>query len=106
MRTPLSVDALEPGPRLTIYEQGAADGSIGDIWSPRIEPADSVRLECERLVAAVRSAAPRSTAQRAVSVVRVLESIEASLGRHRRVSQPIQRVPAARLELVPLRPPA
>jgi predicted dehydrogenase len=105
------LDNLAPERKLTIYEQVTADGSIGDILSPQIEPGDPVRLECERLVAAVRSAAPRSTAtesagQRAVAVVWVLESVAESLDRKRRASQPGEQGAAAHGQVVPLRPPA
>jgi predicted dehydrogenase len=105
------LDSLAPERKLTIYEQITADGSIGDIRSPRIEPGDPVRLECERWVAAVRSSTPRSTAveltgQRAVAVVRVLESVAESLDRKQRASQPVEHAAAALGQVVPLRPPA
>jgi predicted dehydrogenase len=100
------LDSLAPDRKLTLYEEIAADGSIGDIRCPRIETGDPVRLACERRVAGARSAMPHSTAQRAVSVVRVLESAAESLARTRRASQPVEHTAAAHLRVVPLRPPA
>jgi predicted dehydrogenase len=99
------LDGLEPERKLTIYEQNPADGCVGDIHSPRVEHGDAVRLDCERLLAAVRSPAPKCTAQRAVTVVQVLESVEQSLERAQRVARPLEQAPATRLELVPFRPP-
>jgi predicted dehydrogenase len=106
------LDSLAPERKLTIYEQLTADGSIGDIRSPRIDPGDPVRLECERLVAAVRSVASRAAAphaaesigQRAVAVVRVIESVADSLDRKQRAARPVEHASGA--QVVQLRPPA
>jgi predicted dehydrogenase len=84
------LDSLEPERKLTVYEQRLADGCVGDIHSPQIDVADSVRLDCERLLAAVRSTAPRSDARRAVTVVQVLESVEQSLECEQRASRAVE----------------
>jgi predicted dehydrogenase len=99
------LDGLEPERKLTIYEQSSGDGCIGDIHRPLIEPADAVLLDCERLLAGVRSGAPQRNAQRAVAVVEVLESVEKSLEREQRMAQPVAQASAGHLELVTFRPP-
>jgi predicted dehydrogenase len=100
------LDDLEPERKLTIYQHSTprtGDAGIGDIRSPRIQPGDAVRIECERLVAAAHGVGPDRAARRAVAVVGVLESVNECLERSR---EPLG--PAARpdLHLVPLRPPA
>lgn len=104
------LDDLEPERKLTIYQQSTArssDPSIGEIRSPRIEPDDPVRVECERLVAAARGTGPDPAARRAVTVVGVLESVNACISQNRPdIAERFETPSRPDLYVVPLRPPA
>jgi predicted dehydrogenase len=75
--------------KLTIYDKGFDEDTrswgeyiarSGDISSPRIPPAEPLRIECEHFLDCVRSGAqPRSDGHSGVRVVRVLERLQASL---------------------------
>lgn len=71
------LDDLEPLQKLTIYEQ--FDDGVGDVRSPRIEREQTVRLECQKLIAAARTRAPDPAARRACSVLDVLETVHECL---------------------------
>jgi predicted dehydrogenase len=84
-------DDMEAERKLTVYEKSAvpprtdAFGEyvqvrFGDIFCPRIAPAEPLRLECEHFLAAVRSRGTISCGSaEAVGVVRVLEALQRSL---------------------------
>lgn len=105
-------DDLEHDRKLTIYQQTAArphdgepvDHPLGDAHSPRLDTTDPVRLECERLVAAVRGGSDPAAGRRAVSVVRVLEAVQDSLDRDEDIRPAVERTVAPLSEVVPLRP--
>jgi predicted dehydrogenase len=108
------LDDLEPERKLTVYQQSAPrarragndpDAGIGDVRSPRIDPDEPVRLECERLVAAARTASPDPAARRAISVLEVLERVHECLERDvGAVVEPLARPVRPDLHIVPLRP--
>ena len=54
----------------------------GDIWSPRIDATEPLRLECEHFLECVRTGAePRTGVDEGVRVVEVLEAMQRSLER-------------------------
>ncbi len=88
------VDDMENERKLTIYENSALLPSTesygeyvqvraGDIVSPRIPPAEPLRLECEHFIAGIRSSAPALASSReGAAVVHVLEALQHSLARN------------------------
>jgi len=80
--------------KVTVYDKGFDQdaGSYGeyitrsgDIWSPRIDNREPLRLECEHFVACVRERrAPVSDGDAGLRVVRVLEGLQESLDASRR----------------------
>ena len=77
------LDQFEPERKLTLYQQSASEAMIGDIRSPRIDPADPLRSECQRLVTATRETGADPAARRAVAVVTVLEALNDCLEQER-----------------------
>ncbi len=75
--------------KVTVYDKGFDESSTsygeyitrsGDVWSPRIDNVEPLRLECEHFVACVRDGTtPRSDGESGVRVVRVLEALQESL---------------------------
>jgi hypothetical protein len=97
------LDDLEPERKLTIFQQ-SADATIGEIRAPRIDPVDTARIECERFVAAARATGSDPSSRRAVTVVGVLESLNASIGRGRpAVAERFETPSRPHLNVVPLR---
>jgi predicted dehydrogenase len=92
------LDDLEAVRKLTIYQHFEA--GIGDVRSPRIEPQDTVRRECQRLLAAARTAAPDPASRRAVSVLDLLETVHARLAHTTAVAAPVVQAPPD-LRIVP-----
>jgi predicted dehydrogenase len=80
--------------KLTIYDKGFDEktGSYGeyitrsgDIFSPRIDNSEPLRLECEHFLEAVREGkAPRSDGHSGLRVVKVLERLQQELEHTRR----------------------
>jgi predicted dehydrogenase len=59
---------------------GAISTHAGDIWSPRIDATEPLRLECEHFLQCVRTGAePRTGVDEGVRVVEVLEAMQRSL---------------------------
>jgi predicted dehydrogenase len=92
------LDDLEAVRKLTIYQHFEA--GIGDIRSPRIEPPDTIRRECQRLIAAARAPAPDPASRRAVAVLDLLETVHECLARATALSAPAVLAPPE-LRLVP-----
>jgi len=75
--------------KLTVYDKGfdedySSDGEYiarsGDIFSPHVSNEEPLRLECRHFLDCVRDwAEPRSGAESALRVVRVLEGLQRSL---------------------------
>ena len=62
--------------------EGAISTHTGDIWSPRIDATEPLRLECEHFLECVRTAAePRTGVEEGLRVVEVLEAMQRSLER-------------------------
>lgn len=88
-------DDMELERKLTIYDKGFDEKAdsygeyitrAGDIRSPRVPNAEPLRLECEHFLECIREGrTPRSDAQSGLRVVRVLEGLQRSLDRSRRV---------------------
>jgi predicted dehydrogenase len=82
-------DDMEIERKVTVYDKGfdqdfSSYGEYiarsGDIWSPRISNEEPLRIECRHFVECVRDGvAPRSDGRSGLRVVRVLESLQASL---------------------------
>jgi predicted dehydrogenase len=87
-------DDMDLERKVTVYDKGfdePANGygeyitRSGDIYSPRIDNREPLRLECEHFVEAVRTGTPpRSDGHSGLRVVRVLERAQAALDRSRR----------------------
>jgi predicted dehydrogenase len=84
-------DDMELDRKVTVYDS-AAEPSLrtygewstrtGDVYSPRIQNAEPLRLECEHFLGLVRGEGDRLEAARGgVAVVRALEQLQASLER-------------------------
>jgi predicted dehydrogenase len=75
--------------KLTIYDKGFDEDATsygeyitrsGDVWSPRVENVEPLRVECEHFVECVRDGGtPVSDGDSGVRVVRVLEALQGSL---------------------------
>ncbi len=86
-------DDQEPTEKLRIYDKGVDAGEFvdyarslsvrsGDIWVPRIDPTEPLRLECRHFVECVRTRRrPRTDGREGLRVVRVLEAATRSLER-------------------------
>ena len=82
-------DDMELERKLTVYDKGFDQDAqgygeyitrSGDIWHPRVENAEPLRVECGHFVDCVREGAtPRSDGASGLRVVRVLEALQASL---------------------------
>jgi predicted dehydrogenase len=92
------LDDLEPVRKLTIYQH--LEAGIGDVRSPRIDPQDTVRQECQRLISAARATAPDPASRRAVAVLDLLETVHACLSRDTNFSAPVVHAPPE-LRIVP-----
>ena len=75
--------------KVTVHDKGEIhmpEGRIsthtGDIWSPRIDATEPLRLECEHFLECVRTGAePRTGVDEGLRVVEVLEAMQTSLER-------------------------
>jgi predicted dehydrogenase len=82
-------DDMEPDRKVTVHDKGEIrmpEGRIsthtGDIWSPRIDMSEPLRLECEHFLECVRSGEePRTGVEEGLRVVEVLEAMQRSLER-------------------------
>ena len=88
-------DDMEPSEKLRIYDKGVdpAAGQVvdyvralsvrqGDIWVPRVDGAEPLRLECEHFLECVRTrSTPLTDGRDGLRVVRVLAAAQASLER-------------------------
>jgi predicted dehydrogenase len=82
-------DDMEIERKLTVYDKGFDEdyssygeyiARSGDVFSPRISNEEPLRLECRHFLDCVREGvAPRSGAESALRVVRVLEGLQRSL---------------------------
>ena len=84
--------------KLTVYDKGFDQDSrsygeyitrSGDIFSPRIDNGEPLRLECEHFVESIREGrAPRSDGRSGLRVVKVLGSLQQELEASRRLAVP------------------
>jgi predicted dehydrogenase len=82
-------DDMEPDRKVTVHDKGEIrmpEGAIsthtGDVWSPRIDMTEPLRIECEHFLECVRTGAePRTGVEEGVRVVEVLEAMQRSLER-------------------------
>jgi len=85
-------DDMEPQEKVRVYDKGvdqpgdyASYGDyiglrFGDVWIPRIDSAEPLRLECTDFLDAIRTGrTPRSDGRSGVRVVRILEAATQSL---------------------------
>jgi predicted dehydrogenase len=82
-------DDMELERKLTVYDKGFDEdyssygeyiARSGDIFSPRVPNEEPLRIECRHFLECVRNGAePRSGSESGLRVVRVLETLEASL---------------------------
>jgi len=87
-------DDMEVERKLTVYDKGFDEdfssygeyiARSGDSWSPRVPNDEPLRVECAHFAKCVlEGSTPRSDGESGLRVVRVLESLERSLGRDRR----------------------
>jgi len=89
-------DDMEPSEKLKIYDRGVdpAAGEFvdfarsltvrqGDVWIPKLDGAEPLRLECRHFVECVRTRkTPRTDGRDGLRVVKVLAAAQASLGAH------------------------
>jgi predicted dehydrogenase len=85
-------DDMELERKITVYDKFAEQPSesygewrtrTGDIWSPKIDNAEPLRLECEHFLRLVRGEAETGAeARMGVAVVRCLEQLQRSLDGH------------------------
>ena len=88
-------DDMEPSEKVRVYDKGvdASEGSFvdfarahtvrqGDIWIPKLDGAEPLKLECQHFVECVRSrATPLTDGRDGLTVVKVLAAAQASLER-------------------------
>ena len=91
-------DDMEPSEKVKVYDKGvdtkeSAEGSFvdfarahtvrqGDIWIPKLDGAEPLKLECQHFVECVRSrATPLTDGRDGLTVVKVLAAAQASLER-------------------------
>jgi predicted dehydrogenase len=89
-----SFDDMQLERKVTVYDKGFDESAgsygeyitrTGDIYSPRVDNREPLRLECEHFVECVRTGrVPRSDGEAGLRVVRVLEALQASLDASRR----------------------
>ena len=82
-------DDMELERKLTVYDKGFDENyssygeyiaRSGDVFSPRVSNEEPLRLECMHFLECVREGTePRSGAESALRVVRVLEGLQRSL---------------------------
>jgi predicted dehydrogenase len=84
-------DDQEPNEKLRIYDKGVDAGAVvdfaralavrsGDVWIPRIDATEPLRLECRHFLECVRTRqAPRTDGRSGLRVVRALEAASRSL---------------------------
>ena len=85
-------DDMEPSEKVKVYDKGvdAQEGFVdfarahtvrqGDIWIPKLDGAEPLRLECQHFVDCVRSrATPLTDGRDGLTVVKVLAAAQASL---------------------------
>jgi predicted dehydrogenase len=82
-------DDMEIERKLTVYDKGFDEdyssygeyiARSGDVFSPRVSNEEPLRLECRHFLDCIRDGAePRSGAESALRVVRVLEGLQCSL---------------------------
>jgi predicted dehydrogenase len=82
-------DDMQIERKLTVYDKGFDEDAsswgeyitrAGESFSPRISPAEPLRLECEHFVSCIREGlTPRSDGRVGLRVVRVLEALQHSL---------------------------
>jgi predicted dehydrogenase len=90
-------DDMDIERKVTVYDKGFDESSssygeyitrAGDIWSPRVDNREPLRLECEHFVECVRGrGTPRSDGASGLRVVRVLEGLQRALDGSRRVQR-------------------
>jgi predicted dehydrogenase len=91
-------DDMELERKLTIYDKGFDEdyssygeyiARSGDVSSPRISNEEPLQIECRHFIERVRDGAePRSGAESALRVVRVLERLQQALTESSRVARP------------------
>jgi predicted dehydrogenase len=82
-------DDMEPERKVTVFDKGdvqTPEGRIsthtGDVWIPRVDTREPLRLECEHFLRAVRGEEPvRTGVEEGLRVVEVLEALQTSLER-------------------------
>ena len=84
-----TLDDMELERKLTVYDKGFDEdyssygeyiARSGDVFSPRISNEEPLRIECRHFIDCIRDGAePRSGAESALRVVRVLEGLQRSL---------------------------
>ena len=82
-------DDMEIERKLTVYDKGFDEdyssygeyiARSGDIYSPRVPNEEPLRIECRHFLDCIRDGAePRTGAESALRVVRVLERLQRSL---------------------------
>jgi predicted dehydrogenase len=87
-------DDMQIEGKLTVYDKGFDEDTrsygeyitrSGDIFAPRIENGEPLRLECEHFVASIKDGTPpRSDGHSGLRVVRVLQGLQEELERSRR----------------------
>jgi predicted dehydrogenase len=90
-------DDMELERKVTVYDKGFDQSATtygeyitrsGDIWSPRIDNVEPLRLECEHFLECVREGrAPLSDGASGLRVVRVLEALQERLDASRRLQR-------------------
>jgi predicted dehydrogenase len=89
-------DDMAPDRKIEVYDKGFDEKSDsygeyitrnGDIWSPRVSPAEPLRLEIEHFLSCVAEGrTPLSDGESGLRVVRVLEMLQNELDASRRVA--------------------
>jgi predicted dehydrogenase len=71
-------DDMEPDRKITVYDNWRT--RTGDVYSPKVDATEPLRLECEHFLRLVAGEGdPHKAARDAVPVVRTLEQLQASL---------------------------
>jgi predicted dehydrogenase len=71
-------DDMEPDRKITVYDNWRT--RTGDVYSPKVEATEPLKLECRHFLRLVSGEGdPHKAARDAVSVVRALEQLQASL---------------------------